>query len=507
MPNSNNNNAWLKAQFIFLAVCFVLAAIILWANQGQFSFVLDDPLIHIAMAENIVQGHYGINIGEFSSPSSSIIWPFLLAVFSGLGLSVWPALILNIIFCLLALHAFKRFLLELNWPADKTLLLLFLLWANAFSLVFIGMEHSLQLYLTVLIIKGLWQVAKGQKSAISLSAAIILAPLVRYECLALSVPALFYLLALGCYRQAITSGLVMAGALGAFSYFLLSLGLEVLPASVLLKSETGAEPVLEKLWAFFSTFKVWPLLFALVLLARKIKHATDKIEAKFAACVLAMLLLFLAFGRFGWYYRYEVFIWVAAAMALMALYQTPLKSFYQKRKPLALSIVLALSAQHLLVTLLIPISANNIYLQQMQMARFIKDYYPKPVAVNDIGWVSVASEHYVLDLWGLANKELRDLRMSSDNPSWMDNEAKRKKVSFAMIYSGELSDANGWFEEVPQNWQLLGHLTMQAMGITVSKREVAFYATSPEAARELTPLLKQYEKTLPELTRFEWVGR
>lgn len=504
MPDSNNNRAWLSVNLIFLAVCLLLTVIIFLANHGHFSFVLDDPLIHLAMAENIAQGHYGINIGEFSSPSSSILWPFLLAVFTTLGLSVWPALLLNVLFCLLALQVFAGFLQRLAWPVDKTLLLFFLLWGNAFALVFIGMEHSLQLYLSVLILSGLWQVAAGQKPPLSLGFAIVLAPLVRYECLALSVPAILYLSASGYLRQALLQGLLMLLALAAFSCFLLSLGLEILPASVLLKSETGSASLTQKLLELITTAKAWFCFAAGFLLWRQVQKNSNKAHRLFAGSVLLMLLLFLAFGRFGWYYRYEIFIWVAVAMALLALYQTKLQAFYQQRKKFAVGVLVLLTSQHLLAGLLAPVSANNIYLQQMQMARFVKDYYPKPVAVNDIGWVNVANKHYVLDLWGLANKELRDLRLNSDNPSWMAVEAAKHDVGLAMIYSSAMGDANGWFEEVPESWHLLGHLTMQAMGVTVSKREVAFYATNEQAAKELTPLLFEFEKTLPVLTQFEW---
>mgnify|MGYP001017862235 CR=1 FL=1 len=46
---------------------------------GFFFYTLDDPYIHLALAENILRGHYGINLDEPSSPSSSIVYPFLVA--------------------------------------------------------------------------------------------------------------------------------------------------------------------------------------------------------------------------------------------------------------------------------------------------------------------------------------------------------------------------------------------------------------------------------------------
>ncbi|MHC2245266.1 hypothetical protein [Bradyrhizobium elkanii] len=48
--------------------------------DGRLIFTLDDPYIHLAVADHIRSGGYGVNASEVSSPSSSIIWPYLLAV-------------------------------------------------------------------------------------------------------------------------------------------------------------------------------------------------------------------------------------------------------------------------------------------------------------------------------------------------------------------------------------------------------------------------------------------
>ena len=63
-----------------LALALVLLAAILLRNGGHFSYTLDAPYTQMAMAEQITRGTYGINPGEPSSPSSSIIYPFLLAL-------------------------------------------------------------------------------------------------------------------------------------------------------------------------------------------------------------------------------------------------------------------------------------------------------------------------------------------------------------------------------------------------------------------------------------------
>ncbi|MBN2327748.1 MAG: hypothetical protein JXR73_11395 [Candidatus Omnitrophica bacterium] len=66
--------------YLITAGCIIgFLAQILVMNHGVFCYTLDDAYIHLALSENIIHGHYGINPGECSSPSSSILWPFLLA--------------------------------------------------------------------------------------------------------------------------------------------------------------------------------------------------------------------------------------------------------------------------------------------------------------------------------------------------------------------------------------------------------------------------------------------
>ena len=61
--------------------------------DGHLVYTLDDPYIHLAVAESILEGGYGINTGEYASPSSSILWPFLLTVPVALGVGPYGPLI------------------------------------------------------------------------------------------------------------------------------------------------------------------------------------------------------------------------------------------------------------------------------------------------------------------------------------------------------------------------------------------------------------------------------
>ena len=67
-----------------ISVAMTLAALlaVLVRNHGVFAYTLDAPYIHLALADQIGDGNYDINAGEAAAPSSTILYPFLLAVLS-----------------------------------------------------------------------------------------------------------------------------------------------------------------------------------------------------------------------------------------------------------------------------------------------------------------------------------------------------------------------------------------------------------------------------------------
>ncbi|MEL6611591.1 MAG: hypothetical protein AAFQ53_05825, partial [Bacteroidota bacterium] len=73
------------APFFFLGLTAWAYATVLTVTDGDFVYPLDDPYIHLAVAENLTQGHYGLNLAEPSSPASSVVWPGLLALGLALG--------------------------------------------------------------------------------------------------------------------------------------------------------------------------------------------------------------------------------------------------------------------------------------------------------------------------------------------------------------------------------------------------------------------------------------
>src|SRR4051812_10496801 len=94
MPNTSTARAWTWTLLWALALT-VEVLVSMKMSQGRLIFTLDDPYIHLSLAETIASGGYGVNSGEFSSPSSSILYPLLLVIPERLGLGPLGALVIN----------------------------------------------------------------------------------------------------------------------------------------------------------------------------------------------------------------------------------------------------------------------------------------------------------------------------------------------------------------------------------------------------------------------------
>src|SRR5574340_1536985 len=241
------NTIPLISGFIFLILGLTVEFIqILQINQGHFIYTLDDAYIHLSLAENILQGHYGVNPGEFSSPSSSILWPFLLAPVSGIE---WAPLVINILAAFATVWFYWKIIQRSFFARQHSFhhlmigitVILLILSTNVIGLVFTGLEHSLQLLVIALIAWGLILTAEGEKPPVWLYFGIGLAPLIRYETLAVSAAALLFLVLIKRFKQSLFTLAFILLSLGGFSLFLLANGQSVLRSSLLAKSSVVTE--------------------------------------------------------------------------------------------------------------------------------------------------------------------------------------------------------------------------------------------------------------------------
>lgn len=508
---------------IAFLVCLVLIEFIsiMMLNNGLLVYTLDDPYIHLALAENIKQGHYGINMGEYSAPSSSALWPFILAPFSSYAYS---AFFINLGFAIASVILLVKILNRTIHIADSlarnlllsVIIVLFILATNIVGLVFTGMEHSFQLMAVLIIAYGLIIEIEEDKIKWWLLATIIVAPLIRYECIAISFAALAYLAMRGRFKSAGFSLLLLVIFLGGFSIFLISLGLDAFPSSVVAKSSVvqsgGAISrfvgnlmnALNYRQGMILSFGALTLLFY-VIFGNKIKRKQLAIVTIFAT------LMHLIAGSYGWYNRYEIYI-LAFQLVIFSYLFFPLisnKLFGSNRTNFNLFYVIAFAGGIATIAIIvgkpyiyhlstIPKASNNIYEQQYQMHRFVVDYYNKPIAVNDLGYVSYKNNSYVLDLWGLGSQKALKSRLNSDNTNWKQNLIDEANVKLVMIYED-------WFNDIPDEWVKIGELHLGKKRITPARSMVSFYSVKNDI---YTGILRRklvlFSKTLPTGVKFKF---
>jgi hypothetical protein len=473
--------------FILPVGLLLLAALVI--NHGQMIYTLDDPYIHIDLARQIFSGHYGINPDEFSAPSSSVLWPLLLAPFTPLGnVQLWVPLILNLLFSWLTFSLLSQRLQELGFVHRLIILGGWLLATNFYGLIFNGMEHCLQVYLVVVIACGVLgkEYEQLEVSSHGLYAALLLLPLVRYEGMAVSLPVLLYLFYRGEYVRSLCCGALLIGLVGAFSLFLAHLGLGYLPSSVIAKSDTtGVASILRNLISQFDKYG-WVILILLVtcgLLSRR---------KPLAVLLLTVTGLHLLFGKFGWFGRYEIY-WLSF-LGVFFLH-VGLRHLSVRGVALIFGLLPVAFAQLVYTTLATPLAAAAIYNQQYPMAQ-VAHRLDAPVAVNDLGLVALNNRHYVLDLWGLGSLEALKLRKTEQGPGWIEALMTRKGVHYAMVYEE-------WFPQRPANWIKVGELKMTTPKIAAAGDTVAFYATDRASAGRLKSVMQAYEREVP-LARFHF---
>lgn len=501
-----------------VALCLVLQLLILGAalrlTDGTFVYTLDDPYIHLALAESLLEGEYGINSGEFASPSSSILYPFLLAAGLRLGVGEWAPLMLSAPFSLAATWILAGFVWRaldgasdrLSIPVALPLGAAIVLATNAAALPMTGMEHSIHVFATLLAVTGLHRLSLDpgdRASLIAVLAGTLLCSTIRFEGLALAVAMLAALFALGFRIQALATGAVVALALGLYAATMARLGLPVLPSSVMVKSDIAAQAGdgdalgmitglgANMLEAIQNRWGVLLALVTIVLLGTAYGRGMDTGRRRiFLLAVAFILFAHVAAGRYGWFGRYEVY--VVAAM-LIGIFSLPIARV--RTSIWAPGALLIICAPYAVTTVKTPAAAENIYQQQYQMRRFSQEFFPEPVAVNDLGLVAFGNENYVLDLWGLGSEEARRLRANGEWPSDLLHQiTRRHAVTYAMIYTG-------WFGELPAEWCHIADL--QTTQVTSAFDTVSFFLVQPHREEDMRAALQALSAEIPAGARLD----
>ena len=371
---------------------------------------------------------------------------------------------------------------------------------NIIGLVFLGMEHSLQLLLASTIVLGLIRETQTREADWWLVAALVAAPLIRYEDLFLAGPAIVFLF----FRSHRGKAVVSAGLIAviwersALTFPVTRAsspdvrdgqeriggphGVVGLAASTLrtnLESSQGALLAL-----------AIPILAAVLL-----DRTRDAGDRSLAAVVITAIAIHLCFGKTGGFGRPESYIWGAAILTNVHLHKNLLNritlSLGHWRSAVVLAVVLTVAClPYTSIALLTPLASNNIYEQQYQMHRFATEYVDDVVAVNDLGYVPYGNPHYVLDLAGLASREALIGRSQDGDDGWMQRLADRYGVKVVMIY-------DDWFESIPESWTRVGELRLGKPRISPSRSVVSIYVVNKADSGHVRELLARFASTVP----------
>ena len=493
----------------FLVLLGTVLLQVLGKTGGMLVYSLDDPYIHMAMAERLLGGHYGINWGEVTSPSSSVIWPFLLVPTAASSLGLYMPLVLNALFGAVTAFVFGRFAAIIEMPVDwkfahatrLAIAGLLVLATNLVGLAFTGLEHTLQVMIAMVVAWSLLVYARGADLPLWLLALAALGPSVRYEMFAITAGVCLVLAMERRWRDMVVVGassLVLPAALAAF---LVANGNHPLPNSVMTKlgsgGAVGSGGLIQALLGGTAALRDYfqnsfgpklALIASIAISAWAFSQTAGRTRAVFAAAIVVGILHMVA-GQFGWFFRYEIYALAFCGMIAIAA--------ISPRTPLIPICGLVLTASCYLPALVMtPGGAANIHEQQYQMHRFVSEHYKKPFAVNDLGWVSMGLRNgpYVLDLWGLASNEA--LRQRDKSPEWLDETTQRHGAGLAMIYRPA-------FRAIPATWSKVGALQLASRRVTASEATVDIYATKIGDKADIARLLAEFKPRLPAGVRLD----
>ena len=513
---------------VALVAALMLLGILL-RNDGHFTYTLDAPYTHLTLAEHVAGGTYGLNAGEPASPSSSILYPFLLALLSTLPLGQFAPLLICLAAtagaALLAQAILREAGIEIDRLPDAQLAVLAvaaILASNLVGLAFAGLEHSLHVTVTLASLLGLLRFVRRREADWWWLACIAAMPLLRFEAVAALAADMLVLVAFGKWRHAVVIGAVGAAGVVAFMLFLHHLGLPWLPSSVLSRSEVASAGVgleggpLSLPRAVYATFRTNLMAYGGTLITLMILVATwgsardlthpGRPGLPVARAAAAGFFLVIAFaqllgGSLGSFSRYEIYVLALGGCAILVAWQPEANAMLRRaswpRCLAASAALLFLFAGYAFRTLDSADAAGNVYDQQYQLNRFVTGYWQQSYAINHPGRVNWRNPYYMLDYSGLASEEARRA-IAERRPAeeWVPRLAAQRGIDLAMLYDDAAPAA-------PAGWTPVARLHLGSRRVTAAGSSVTFYATSDAAVPRIAEALGSFAPTLPPRTRLD----
>ncbi|MEL7670111.1 hypothetical protein [Methanobacterium sp.] len=529
----------LKFSIISKYLPIIVAVAVLWItililfresitiNRGIFTYVLDDPYIHMAMAKNLIlHGVWGVDKYGFTSSSSSPLWIIVLSLAYFLfGVNLFIPFILNVmfatIFIFIAYSIFRYYKMQ---PMYNLIFLLFLIFFTPIpALAFTGMEHILQIVIIVLFtfigVKMLCEDKSNNLKYIMLPILAALVVAVRYEDLiiVLIIAAMFFI------KREFWKSLSILGAsmVPVFAYGIYSTmnGWFFLPNSLITKtifveaktqafSLNGITLLMNNFLNIQNLFIFIPLILAIGLLIFRFREKKRLWNAQNILLItfIGTATLHMIAARTGWFYRYEAYL-IALGILTIAIGINEYLPAVPKwdKKLISKNLTLITIIFVLFVSLAgrgycsfneVPKATHNIYDQQYQMSLFIQKYYKgDAVSLNDVGAVNYATDIKSVDLLGLSGLNVsKEILKENYTIKDIDNITRQNHVKVIIVYEDLYKKylTGG----IPSDWVKIGQWKINNR-ITCFMDTVSFYAIDPQDAENLTKNLKEFSSQLP----------
>lgn len=510
------------AGLALVASVWGLARIMLVQSAGLWIYAVDDAYIQMATGRTLAtHGVWGVSPDGFTGATTSLAWPWLLALTTWLGGSEWWPFALNVAAgagaLVLAHHTLARHTPNRLWQA--VVLLVLVVGPSLAALTVMGMEHSLQ------ILVALWLATVGARmisapamtpvrrvTLFLLAAAAVAA---RYDTAA--VVAAVMIAAAARRRWSVVIAVALGALVPPVIYAIVASGhgWPLLPTSVLVKARVS-----DLLWL------TWPDLLdevfrgALAML-RRADHFLVLVLAALAClarggdsadirwrevqtglvCFLLTLWLHLTFGAgtAPSAFRYDAYVLAlgilmvgsTVASQVSVRWTTATRPATAATWAIALVVLHSVAGHGVTASRQVLEDARYQFTTTHQLATFLTTFETGPMpAVQDLGETSYRLGRGVLDLDFLGTLQTFETwRTRTVTAGAFDKLARASGTRIAVVIPArEDGDVP---RPIPATWWRVAEWRVDA------RPELAFFAADPEMAARLDAALRAFDVRLP----------
>ncbi|HEX5946457.1 MAG TPA: hypothetical protein VFY82_09280 [Acidimicrobiales bacterium] len=482
-------------------------------------------------------GTWGVVAGDYQAASSSPLWTLLLAPTQLVARGAWGELVplvLNVVAGVWVLRLLRPDLSVLRPSRQRPLDVLAVvglvvgpLFLPGLSVM--GMEHTLHMGATLAVCLAVearwglpphplppWLAGAPWWAPVALMA---VATGVRFESVALAPACAVALVAAarwadppvrsaaeGCRvgaRPLVGLSAAAAGTIAVTAAWNLAHGQRILPNSVVVKSLGDRGDARRSVAAAIERLLDDPLLVACVLVAVAVLvvawRGAVPSRRVVAAAVFPAVVTLVAITAQVWLgavepsLRYQAYLYGLGVWTLLRAVPLlhPLLASRRPAVPAAVVVLAFLPAAlpAVAITADQPNDSAVLWRQRYQVARFLEQSYrDEPIAIGELGYISLYHEGPLTDVYGLADREVLDARMDDDaDAEFWAGLQQRRGFPVVVTYSFSLGS------EVPDGWIPVAEWRSPDAYYTTTR----FWAAVPEEVAPLTEHLQRFERELP----------